>query len=81
MARALDAGFADIISLARDSLTELVIKVDADLDRAILSIDGRLDAHRVLIKEVVGPEKRRYAYYVLIENGHASLSKVLASTR
>lgn len=68
MARALDAGFADIVALARSRLTEVLTKEDVDPDRAILSVEGRLGPYRVLIKDIVNPEKRRYAYYVLNDN-------------
>lgn len=67
MARALDAGFADIIALARTRLTPIHIEQDVETDRAILSIDGKLGSYRVIIKEVVNPQRRRYAYYVLQE--------------
>lgn len=65
MARALDAGFADIIALARARLTEVRIEQDVETDRAILAIDGQVGAYRVAIKEVVNPQRRRYAYYLL----------------
>lgn len=65
MARALDAGFADIVALARARLTEVRIEQDVETDRAILAIDGRMDAYRVVLKEVVNPQRRRYAYYLL----------------
>lgn len=67
MARALDAGFADIIALARTRLTPIHIEQDVETDRAILSIDGKLGSYRVIIKEVVNFQRRRYAYYVLEE--------------
>jgi hypothetical protein len=65
MARALDAGFADIIALARSRLTDVHIEDDINADRAILIIEGKLDRYRVLIKEIVNSGRRRYAYYVL----------------
>lgn len=65
MARALDAGFADIIALARARLTQVRIDEDVALERAILAIEGRFGAYRVVLKEVVNPHRRRYAYYVL----------------
>lgn len=65
MARALDAGFADIIAFARARLTEVRVQEDIQPDRAILAIEGRWAEYRVLIKEVVSPQRRRYAYYVL----------------
>ncbi len=65
MARALDAGFADIIALARARLTQVSIEENSEADRAILTIEGRFDGYRVVLKEVVNPQRRRYAYYVL----------------
>lgn len=65
MARALDAGFADIIALARARLTEVRVDEDIEPDRAILAIEGRFAEYRVVLKEVVNPQRRRYAYYVL----------------
>lgn len=65
MARARDAGFADIIALARACLTQVHIEEDIEPDRAILAIEGRFDKYRVVLKEVVNPQHRRYAYYVL----------------
>ncbi len=53
MARPLDAGFADIVALARSRLTEVLAKEDVDPDRAILSVEGRLGPYRVLIKDIV----------------------------
>lgn len=67
MASALDAGFASIIALARARLTQVAVEQDIETDRAILSIDGRLGKYRIVIKEVVNPQRRRYAYYVLEE--------------
>lgn len=65
MARALDAGFADIVALARSRLSDVRIQDDIDTDRAILIIEGELNQYRVLIKEIVTADRRRYAYYVL----------------
>ena len=65
MAGALDASFADIITHARARLTQLSVEEDIEPDRAILTIDGQLGQFRVLIKEVISRERRRYAYYVL----------------
>jgi hypothetical protein len=67
MARALDAGFADIIALARARLTQVRVDEDIAPERAILAIEGRFGAFRIVLKEVVNPQRRRYAYYVLHE--------------
>jgi hypothetical protein len=67
MARALDAGFADIIALARARLTEVRVDEDIEPDRAILAIEGRFAEYRVVVKEVVNQQRRHYAYYVLQE--------------
>jgi hypothetical protein len=41
------------------------IEENSEADRAILTIEGRFDGYRVVLKEVVNPQRRRYAYYVL----------------
>ena len=51
MARALDAGFADIITLARARLTQVSIEEDSDADRAILTVEGRFDGYRVVLDD------------------------------
>jgi arginine/ornithine N-succinyltransferase beta subunit len=53
MARALDAGFADIIALARARLTQVRVDEDIAPERAILAIEGRFGAFRIVLKEVV----------------------------
>lgn len=65
MARALDAGFADIINLARARLSDVRVDQDCAPDRVILAIEGSFHEYRVVLKEVVNPQRRRYAYYVL----------------
>jgi len=65
MAQTLDAGFADIIALARARLTQVRVEEDSEADRAILAIEGRFGEYRVVLKEVINPQRRRYAYYVL----------------
>lgn len=65
MAQALDAGFADIIARARARLTQVDLAEDVETERAILAIDGLYGPYRVVVKEVVGSEHRRYAYYLL----------------
>jgi hypothetical protein len=68
MARALAQSFADIIALARAKLTEVNVDADVSVDRAILTIEGRLDRYRILIKETVNPTQRRYAFFILLGN-------------
>lgn len=68
MARALAESFADIIALAHAKLTEVNVDEDVSADRAILTIEGRFDRYRVLIKETVSPIRRRYAFFVLLGN-------------
>lgn len=66
MAYSLDEGFADIIAMARSRLVDTHIEHDIDGDRAILTVDGRFRQHRIVIKETVSFNMRRYAYYVLM---------------
>ena len=49
MARALDAGCADIIALARARLTQVSIEENSEADRAILAIEGRFGGYRVML--------------------------------
>jgi hypothetical protein len=48
-------------------LTEVRVDEDIEPDRAILAIEGRFDKYRVVLKEVVNIQRRRYACYVLHE--------------
>lgn len=68
MANAFDAGFEDIIALARSRLNLAKIEQDINEDRAILMVEGEFGNHRVSVKEVVDAKARRYAYYVLIDD-------------
>ncbi len=65
MAQSLDAGFADIVAAAYACLTCVTGAIDVDEDRAILAVEGSFDQLRIVIKEVVTPALRRYAYYIL----------------
>ena len=65
MAQSLDAGFADIVAAAYACLTGVTVATDIDEDRALLTIEGSFDQLRIVIKEVVTPALRRYAYYIL----------------
>lgn len=65
MAQSLDAGFADIVAAAYACLTGVTVATDIDEDRALLTVEGSFDQLRIVIKEVVTPTLRRYAYYIL----------------
>ncbi len=65
MAQPLDAGFADIVAAAYARLTGGVVATDVDEDRALLTVEGSFDDLRIVIKEIVTPVLRRYAYYIL----------------
>ncbi len=65
MAGALNQSFAGIISLARTRLSRISIEEEFDKDRAILVIEGYFQEYRVIIKETINQNRRRYAYYIL----------------
>ena len=66
MAAQTGSYFARIAALARIKLTQAKINRDITPDRAILSIQGNFLQYRVIIKETMRADRRRCAYYLLL---------------
>lgn len=64
MATKIGSHFAGIVALARVKLAQVEVNEDINPDRAILFVQGRFGPYRVVIKEVITPQRRRYAYYL-----------------
>lgn len=65
MAETIGENFARVVALARAKLTQVLADQEIDAERAILTVEGYLPPYRILIKEVISPRGRRYAYYIL----------------
>lgn len=68
MATTVNPSFERIITIANKKLNQLKISQEIEANLAILSLDGKYQAYRVVLKETITPKGRRYAYYILLNN-------------